>query len=193
MDRGVLLLLCLNFVYIAILPVVFFRKDGEMNLRWLFTALPFAASPCGIIASYHGYLPRLTGTESPWGGFSDSLAVLLAVISISLISYTLGTHKIPIALWHQDNDDPKSIVTFGAYKYIRHPFYAAFIVAFVAAFIYAPQILTICSLLYGLIVLNSTATSEEKRLCGSDFGEEYKVYMEHTGRFLPMIADKESK
>src|SRR5579883_1457387 len=122
MDRATLILLCLNFIYIAILPVVFFKKDGGFNLKWFLTALPFGVCPLSLIASFYGYIPRMTGIGTPWSNFSDTLPVLLSAVSIGLISYTLGTHKIPIALWHQNNDAPSNIVTFGAYKWIRHPF-----------------------------------------------------------------------
>lgn len=190
MDRGVLILICLNFIYVALLPVVFFKKDGGLNLKWLATSLPFGICPLSLVASYYGYLPRLTGVDTPWGSFSDLLPVLLSCFSIALISYTLGTHKIPIALWHQNNDAPQGIVTYGAYRWVRHPFYASFILAFISAFVYSPQMVTIACLIYGLIVLNFTADKEEKRLCQSDFGQEYKSYMERTGRFLPKFADK---
>lgn len=190
MDKGVLILVCLNFIYIALLPVIFFRKDGGLNLKWLATSLPFGICPLSLIATYNGLLPRLTGVDTPWGAFSDTVPILLSCLSIGLISFTLGTHRIPIALWHQDNDAPKSIVTFGAYRWVRHPFYASFIVAFVSAFILAPQVVTIACLVYALIILNLTAAREESRLCQSDFGDEYKAYMDKTGRFLPKFLDK---
>lgn len=190
MDRGVLILICLNFVYTALLPVIFFKKDVGINWKWFLTALPFGVCPLSLIASYYGFLPRLTGLDTPWGSVSDIVPVLLSAASISLISYTLGTHKIPIALWHQENDAPQSIVTYGAYKWVRHPFYASFILCFVSAFIYAPQLVTIACLIYGLISLNLTADREEKRLCKSDFGKEYEDYMARTGRFLPKFVEK---
>ncbi|MBX9686886.1 MAG: isoprenylcysteine carboxylmethyltransferase family protein [Candidatus Obscuribacterales bacterium] len=190
MDRGVLILICLNFIYIALLPVLFFKKDGGLNWKWLATSTPFGICPLSLIASYQGLLPRLTGDATPWGSFSDTLPIFLSSASIALISYTLGTHKIPIALWHQNNDAPQSIVTYGAYKWIRHPFYASFLIAFSSAFLYAPQLLTIACLIYGLIALNLTAAREEKRLCQSDFGQEYQRYMDRTGRFLPKFLGK---
>ncbi len=190
MDRGVLILLCLNFIFIALLPLIFFRRDGGFNLKWFATALPFGVCPLSLVASFYGYLPRLTGIDSPWGNFSDTVPVLLSCISISLIAYTLGTHKIPIALWHQENDAPQGIVTYGAYRWIRHPFYSSFIVAFVAAFIFAPQIVTMACLAYALLVLNLTAAREEEKLCHSDFGQEYKNYMDKTGRFLPRFGSR---
>ena len=190
MDRGVLILVCLNFIYIALLPVIFFKKDGGLNLRWLATSLPFGICPLSLIASYYGFLDRLTGIGTPWGTFCDTVPVFLSFLSICMISFTLGTHRIPIALWHQNNDAPQSIVTFGAYRWIRHPFYSSFIVAFASAFIYSPQVVTMACLGYAMIVLNVTAAREEGRLCQSDFGEEYKAYMAKTGRFMPKFLDK---
>ncbi|MBY0358023.1 MAG: isoprenylcysteine carboxylmethyltransferase family protein [Candidatus Obscuribacterales bacterium] len=179
MERSALVILSFNFIYIALLPVIFFRKSKKLTYGWFFTALPFALSPLGVIASYYGYLP-------PWADFGDVASIMLSAISIALISYTLGTHKIPIALWHQKDDAPLNIVTYGAYQYIRHPFYASFILAFIAAFVYAPQIITFAALAYAMVCLNLTAGKEEERLCRSDFGLEYKAYMEQSGRFWPL-------
>lgn len=181
MDRSSLVILSFNFIYIALLPVIFFRKSKKLTRGWFFTALPFAMSPLGVIASYYGYLPC-------WAGFGAVAPTILSAISIALISYTLGTHKIPIALWHQKDDTPLNIVTYGAYQYIRHPFYASFILTFIAAFVYAPQMITFAALAYAMVGLNLTAGKEEERLCRSDFGSEYKEYMEHSGRFWPLVT-----
>ncbi len=185
-----LILLCLNFLYIALLPVLFFRKDGGLNFRWFATSLPFGICPVSMIASYYGILPRLTGVNTPWAGFSDVIPVLLSCGSVGLISYTIGTHQVPVALWYQENDNPQSIVTYGPYRWVRHPFYAAFLVAFISGFVYSPQVVTVACLIYGLVALNLTADREEKRLCQSDYGDEYKVYMDKTGRFLPRLEDR---
>lgn len=99
----------------------------------------------------------------------------------------MGTHRIPLALWHQENDAPKQIVTWGAYKRIRHPFYTSFITALIGALIAAPNILTLISLIYGILILNMTAEKEEKKLSTSQYGQEYIEYMKGTGRFFPKI------
>jgi hypothetical protein len=48
--------------------------------------------------------------------------VVLSAASIALICLTLGTPRIPIALWHQNGDQPEHIVAYGAYRWIRQPF-----------------------------------------------------------------------
>lgn len=112
---------------------------------------------------------------------------MICVASYCLISYTVGTHRIPLALWHQENDAPKQIVTWGAYKKIRHPFYTSFLTALVASVVAAPNVLTIFSLVYGFVILNMTAAKEEKKLSSSQYGQEYLDYMKGTGRFIPKV------
>jgi protein-S-isoprenylcysteine O-methyltransferase Ste14 len=190
MSTGVLTLLIINFLYISALPLVFFKRDGKFNPMWWTTATPFIVCPLLMLASLYGVIPRLSGYGTQLSLILELVAVPISVVSISLISFTLGTHRIPIALWHQQNDAPQHIVTYGAYGRIRHPFYASFLLAFLAAVIYCPQVGTIALLFYGIFILNFTAAREEKKLSESEFGEEYKAYIQRTGRFIPRFGQR---
>jgi protein-S-isoprenylcysteine O-methyltransferase Ste14 len=189
-NDAILLLLLLNFTYIGLLPVIFFKHGGKLNLMWWLTALPFLFCVATVIACFAGYAQPFTGNGGLVAQILRLVAVLLSVASICLISFTLGTHRIPIALWHQTDDAPKHLVTWGAYQRIRHPFYASFILTFLAAFLYCPQAGTLVTLVYGVVILNRTAAREEKRLSTSEFGEQYQVYMSQTGRFIPRWGRK---
>jgi protein-S-isoprenylcysteine O-methyltransferase Ste14 len=100
---------------------------------------------------------------------------------------TVGSHRIPLALWHQDNDAPQELVTWGPYTVVRHPFYTSFILALLAAAIAFPHPLTLVCLLYGTASLTLTAIREERRLSSSVFAAEYTRYMNNSGRFFPRI------
>ncbi|MEV6315611.1 isoprenylcysteine carboxylmethyltransferase family protein [Streptomyces sp. NPDC051776] len=183
MTASVLLLLLINFLAIGALPRVFFRKDGSLNARWWMTALPFFGVPVFLAFAFAArWVPTLPGG---WTPVLQLVAVPLSASSIALTFLTVGTHRTPIALWHQENDAPGSIVTHGAYRWIRHPFYASFIAAFLAGAAAFPHPVTIGCLAYGVIGLDITARREEKRLSASEFGSEYRRYMQRTGRFLP--------
>ena len=186
MSFSLLLLLLANFAFIGILPKLFFKK-GSFNLMWCLTGSPFAACAAILILNRTGHL-HLFAAALPYRNLLEPAAVLLSVASFSLISFTLGTHRIPLALWHQKDDAPQSIVTYGAYGRIRHPFYASFLLAFLAAFLYAPQAGTLLALLAGFLILDRTAAREERRLAASAFGEEYRAYIARTGRFFPRIG-----
>jgi protein-S-isoprenylcysteine O-methyltransferase Ste14 len=186
MNEATLLLYLINFAVIGMLPFIFF-KQGRFNLMWCLTAAPYVLSAVFLIASYTGVLPPVTRYHTYWSNVAGVIAVPLSVSSIALIFVTMGTHRVPLALWHQQQDGPHHIVTYGPYRRIRHPFYAAFLLALFGAFLFAPQPGTLATLLYAFIVLNFTAGKEEKRLKNSPFGSEYEQYMQQAGRFWPKL------
>jgi protein-S-isoprenylcysteine O-methyltransferase Ste14 len=188
MNLPVLLLIVLNFALIGVLPRIFFRNDGRLNARWWATALPFCVVPAFLVAGSAAGLTPLT--PRGWLTATAMISVALSAASIGLICLTLGTHRIPIALWHQDSDAPEHIVTYGAYRWIRHPFYAAFILAFCSAVFFLPHLVTLGALCYALVALNVTARREERRLAGSAFGSQYRQYLGRTGRFVPRLGTK---
>ena len=188
-ETTLLLLIASTFAAIGLLPLVFFDRDRDLNWRWCLTALPFFVAPLAVAAVFIGWL-------QPWSlpGLAleamNLAGALTAILSIAVIAHTLGTHARPLALWHQKNDAPVEIVTWGAYRYVRHPFYSAFLLAFCAAFLAAPLLPTLACLGWGLVALWLTARREEQRLLASAFGEAYGHYLKATGRFLPRLMQE---
>jgi protein-S-isoprenylcysteine O-methyltransferase Ste14 len=180
MMSGTTLVVLMNFAYIGILPRIFFDKGGKYNLNWWVTAGPLFISPVIVILVALGIL------AVPVAPFEQASAVL-GVISIALISLTIGNHRVPLALWHQKDDAPKEIVTWGAYKRIRHPFYVSFILAQISALFLAPHPIVLGSLVYTVFILSITAAKEERKLSASAFGEQYRAYMKTAGRFIPRL------
>src|SRR5688572_31641084 len=109
MSISVLTLYLLNFAFIGLLPRIFFRRDGRLGPMWWLTATPFFLCPAVLVAAAAGYLAPFGPTA--WAPVREVVAVVVSVASIALIFLTLGTHRIRIALWHQDNDAPQHIVT----------------------------------------------------------------------------------
>jgi protein-S-isoprenylcysteine O-methyltransferase Ste14 len=185
MPISLLTLITLNFLYIGILPRIFFRGDGRYNLMWWTTAGPLFLNITVLVLAYLGFIPGEAFYFD--ANIQTILPAILAAVSIGLISYTLGTHRVPLALWHQKNDAPVNIVTWGAYKRIRHPFYTSFILAQIASVIAFPHLITGLGLVWCLWILNSTAAREEKNLSASQYGKEYQEYMPKAGRFFPKL------
>jgi len=190
MNDAVALLVNLNFWFIGALPFVFFRRDGSLNLRWWLTALPLFVAPTAVATVA---LLRLQVPFTYHFGFAqDAVAVLCASTSIALITFALGTHRSRLALWHQNNDAPQSIVTTGAYGKIRHPFYTSFLLGMAGALAALPHPVMAFLVLWIFIALNVTAAGEEKRLSRSEFGGDYIRYIQRTGRFFPRFGRIES-
>ena len=185
MSSMYLLLAGVNLGLIGLLPRIFFDARGRKNAMWWATAAPFIVAGAVLALCF-------AGIWQPWylpGGavINETIAVPFACASIALIACTIGTHRVPLALWHQDDDAPRSIVTYGAYKYVRHPFYSAFLLALTGALIACPHPATFACLVYTALMLHYTASKEEHKLSHSEFGAEYRHYLAHTGRFVPRL------
>jgi protein-S-isoprenylcysteine O-methyltransferase Ste14 len=185
MNRASLIIVILDFLIIGALPVFFFRRDGKLNLMWWLTGGPFFVCPLFLLGVQTGVISTSSRFAALLGPYQDLLPIPFSVASIAFIFLTLGTHRIPIALWHQSDDAPHHIVTYGAYRFVRHPFYSSFLLAFAAACLLLPHPVILAFALYVFIVLNLTAAREERRLQASEFGGEYQTYMVKTGRFFP--------
>jgi protein-S-isoprenylcysteine O-methyltransferase Ste14 len=174
-----------NLFAVGALPLVFFKRDGRLNFLWWLTALPFFVAGAMLLLVSVGWLAPVVSIATPLGRGLALIGLALSLGSIALIAYTVGTHDRPIALWHQSNDAPEHVVTHGAYRYVRHPFYAAFLLGLLAVAVHIPHAATWAALVYALLVLTLTARKEERRLLASAFGETYRTYCSRTGRFLP--------
>lgn len=85
-----------------------------------------------------------------------------------------------------DFEDTTNLITWGAYRFIRHPLYSSLLLFGLGAFLKGPSLLgggLVGALLIGVIL---TARIEEKHNL-ERFGEEYQQYMDKTKRFIPYI------
>lgn len=192
MSPTAYLLALLGYVVMYALPYLFFQRKGGLgrfNLRWWLTALPFAAGPVALALAWAQRLPThaLVAPSSDVAYALDLTAVPLLALSIALVAATVSIHKVPLALWHQQEDAPVSIVTYGPYRWVRHPFYVAFILLLVGTAMLTREAIGLGSLLAGVTVLGWTARREEQKLLASSYGDEYAAYLARTGRFVPRL------
>ena len=171
--------------WIAVLPRFFFRA-GEWNLQWWLNTAPFGATGVVLLGALGGgVVPVVAPTQ--WLGATMALTgTVILVAAASLMSYTLGTHRRPLALWMQNDDAPEHLVTEGPYALVRHPFYSSYILLLTGCVLAVPHWLNLALLLFIAYRLNATAAREEARFLKSSFGEAYAEYMSRTRRFVPV-------
>ena len=80
-----------------------------------------------------------------------------------------------------------TLVTYGPYRWVRHPFYVT------AALLMLSAMLLSANWLIGfwsLVVMTLLAirTPKEERMLIERFGDDYRNYMAKTGRFLPRVG-----
>ena len=79
-----------------------------------------------------------------------------------------------------------TLVTTGPYRYVRHPFYLAFFIAVIGgSLVTANWFLFLTSLLPFAFIVARTRIEEDKLV--ERFGDQYRDYMERTGRFWPRL------
>lgn len=82
---------------------------------------------------------------------------------------------------------PQSIVAAGPYRMIRHPFYASYLLAWIAGFVAtASPALALAAPMMGALYLHA-ALREEKEFSAGALAADYRGYMRATGRFLPTL------
>lgn len=79
-----------------------------------------------------------------------------------------------------------SLVTWGIYKHIRHPLYAALILSGAVTLIKSPSMLAASLFSAATVFLYATARVEEKENL-IKFGDDYAVYMKRTKMFFSVI------
>jgi len=193
MELSSYILLLINFAAIGLLPRLFFRQDGKFTLMWFVTAAPYMLAPIMFSFQYFGLFPSLAINLPDILSMSlGVIGIALSALSVGMIFMTVGTHRIPVALWHQktENDKPAHIVTWGSYKYVRHPFYTSFLLAFIACILITMNVVVMAIAAFTFVILNYTAGKEEKRLSSEpeEIGRTYQSYIQRTGRFFPKLG-----
>ncbi len=121
-----------------------------------------------------------------------NLSPLHGNTTVGVVALVVGSAAAAaIVAWSLRNLPPsargKELVTTGAFHYLRHPFYAAFIGPFdfgLALFMDGWPYIIWAVLQYPIWHWNIAA---EERLMHNEFGDEYAAYCNKTGRFLPKL------
>lgn len=109
--------------------------------------------------------------------------MLVCVPLIYWVFSSLGMNVTPTVVTRREH----SLVTQGPYRWVRHPLYTVGFLMFVGLSLLAANWFILAVLVLGIIPISKRTPLEEARLI-ERFGDEYRVYMQHTGRYLPKIS-----
>lgn len=147
----------------------------------------FGSGPKGLVISValfflFYYLKETLGAPDI---FSEQKSIRLSIFA------ALTVISIVLVIWSIRSLDPrlrgKTLITTGAFRYLRHPLYAAFLSVFnfgLAVFlnnwIYVLWALALHPVWHFLV-------KEEEKMLEGVFPRNYKEYCEKTGRFFPRL------
>lgn len=120
------------------------------------------------------------GTSPLWpvslGLFSSSLAVFAAAVAAS--RYTPPTVAF-------DTDAPSFLLQYGPYRYVRHPFYLAYVLFWLGTAVAVNSLLGWVAPLVVTALYAEAAFREERKFASSDLAGAYSAYRARAGMFWP--------
>ena len=123
------------------------------------------------------FLPHAVVSKSDMLNFINGFGRTL--FSLSIIAFLIGAFQIYTAKIRR-----KGVVTGILYRWIRHPQYLFLAIAGLGLLLFWPRFFILILYASMLFIYYLLARHEEKRML-AQHGESYRVYMEHTGMFLP--------
>jgi protein-S-isoprenylcysteine O-methyltransferase Ste14 len=113
------------------------------------------------------------------------LFIRLAILGLVLIPAAYLSMSGHVVVAHEER--PNSVVSTGAFRYVRHPLYSAAILFYLGLTISTASLLSLALLVVIFLFYNYIASYEE-RLLEIKFGEDYVSYKNRTGKWLPRIG-----
>jgi protein-S-isoprenylcysteine O-methyltransferase Ste14 len=179
-----ILLLLLGGVFVHFMVAgsrTFYFKESEREGPGAYLA-QFSFLVCGTMLTWG------VGLRMPMPLADQVPAALLLMASLSLYEWarhTIWGRRFGIAL---GDHVPEALCEAGPYRYIRHPIYLSYVLAFLAVLVALPHWVTALSFLANLAVFVIVARSDERVLAGSALASDYAAYRERTGMFLPRFS-----
>lgn len=165
----------------------------------------FAWSVIGVFRSHadsHQGHYRLLQLNSVvlWGVLAWALATTAAPAPILVVLAAIQTaclclfcqharlarrHRFTLAF---SKDMPEQLISEGLYRYVRHPCYLVYLVAYFSIAIATVSLpgLALCASM--LAIYRHAAVLEEEKFLSSRLRKLYRSYMAGTGRFLPRLG-----
>lgn len=84
-------------------------------------------------------------------------------------------------------DQPDTLVRRGPYRLVRHPFYAAYLLAWAAGFVATGEWPLLLTLVLMSAIYGRAAWLEERKFAGSPLAGPYAEYRACTGMFVPRL------
>jgi protein-S-isoprenylcysteine O-methyltransferase Ste14 len=159
--------------------------EGTLSVVLRKTVFPLWISSLVVFAAFPSWL---NWASLPFPAWLRWLEVCFAAVCLPLlmwVQHTLGHHwstQLRLRINH-------TLVTSGLYRWIRHPMYTVLFVLRLAIALATANALIL--LIEGTqFALYYARIGKEEQMLLHRFGEEYRVYMMRTGRFLPRLATR---
>jgi protein-S-isoprenylcysteine O-methyltransferase Ste14 len=111
--------------------------------------------------------------------------IVLYCLSLGMFWWTVAANRVkPLAACFSKHEQ-LHLVKNGPYRFVRHPFYCSYLLAWLAGAVATLNIWLALSFLAMFVLYLTAALNEEKKFSTSSLAGAYADYCGATGRFLP--------
>jgi len=111
----------------------------------------------------------------------------LALCSLVLYEWTRRTVRDHSFYTGLGGEVPGAVCQTGPYKFVRHPFYLSYMVAFLAAVVAFPSLVSAAVCVLNIALFVYMAFDDERVLLRSELADCYKAYRQRVAMFLPCV------
>jgi protein-S-isoprenylcysteine O-methyltransferase Ste14 len=163
-------------------------REGKVALALrLVLAVPFV----GVLVIYMVQPGSLSWAALPLPEWARWIGLVMAGSAVPLlwwVHWALGSNFSGLLHLREEH----TLVTYGPYRWVRHPMYTVFYIYMVGLLL-----LTCNWLIGGLFLLGVTVAvvprlPREEAAMIEKFGDGYRDYMKRTGRFLPPLGARQT-
>lgn len=115
----------------------------------------------------------------------SNFALLIFLLGCGFGLYTVRHNKLGNFNITPEIKENASLITTGAYRYIRHPMYFSVLVMMFGVVVSEPTLLSL--FIYALLVVTLFLKAQKEETLWIEQSSEYKTYMQQTKRIIPFI------
>jgi protein-S-isoprenylcysteine O-methyltransferase Ste14 len=142
----------------------------------------------GIVGKIYLFM-SIMQLEPPFSSILQVLGLAMVTSGILVFVWSVVARGRYSVSWEMPHD--QLLVTWGPYRYVRHPSYLGYLLMFSGIFLVWLNIVALIPIL-GIPSYVALAKPEEELLI-SRFGQNYQEYMRSTGRFIPRVSSEREK
>jgi len=173
-----LIIASLVFLAFTIGYVAHFRRPEGTPWPMRVLAVLSGATTGGIIA-------EISGTRATWASFGFALAMMGgAALLYAWAILTTRRQRLSLAF---SRDEPDFLLMRGPYRFVRHPFYTAYLLYWLGGVVAAREALLLLAVAVMAAGFTWAARREEGKFAASRLGPAYDAYRARTGMFLPRL------
>ena len=170
---------------LRVLPLALRTAPAERRAEGFNRYLPCFLLPVGFLVPPAAMLTRTVELDARWPAIRlvGLLLGLYAAVILPWSAATLGRFLVPQARVLRDHQ----LVVEGPFRFLRHPAYSGDLALWLGSALATLNLLLL--VLWPLYVFGATLQSRvEDGLLESQFGEQYRRYAAHVGRFVPRLG-----